>query len=359
MDSEEQNQIIDMDEYKKNLAKAIRESAVQRGTCLGNYMVDSLTIGCWKKVKANDYENRENGIYDPLTFLVRDAFYFLPEGGVDCRVLKYANPEVLIKKPRLNKLIEREWQVISKLGHPNIVKCFPLVRKGKINYLPLEYLPKNVFDVIGAKPDLEGIYFFAFQAAQALRYLNSQGVVYGDINIQQFMAANDPECDGFSVIKLMDFTNSLHPDVFTSSIISYTPGYVAPELNKAIEDETVFEAQEKFLTPKADIYSLGVTLAKVALTSKMDHSEISDIFDGTEKCAQRSIEAMYDHYFPTYFNGIVELMTDKDPNERIGIEEVIVKLNTFRFAFNLAPKVVDIKKDLYSGAETKVIERAY
>ncbi|MBU2561931.1 MAG: protein kinase [Nanoarchaeota archaeon] len=328
--------------------KQIERGIVRPGEMLDDYMVYQLNPGCAARAKKS-----RNSI---PSFNIWDAGY-LPED--EDRALKTPNPILLLDRPNLEDFLKNEWRVLSLLRHRNIIRAFKPVWKGEVLYLPLEYLPYQLHQVIGKRPTLEGIAFFALEAAKAVQYLKQEEVVHGDIKPQQFMVCHDPEDPRHSIVKLLDFGAAMHPRAIPPGII-YTPSYLAPESIQAVSRAGPSN-EEKIatFTHKSDVYSLGLSYAKVALSSAMHVAEISSLFTEPGKVAKLTIEAMYDHHLPYRFNCILERMMAEDPNERIDADEVVRRLHDFMFTFNLGPKVV-INRDLYSGDVTdRRVDRPY
>ncbi len=330
--------------------KQIMSSMVMPGEMLGKYIIFGITHGCAARTGGMVSSDRQPN------FIVWDAE---DTDNEQDRVLKSANPKALLDTPELEAYIQNEWNVLRRLDHRNIVRAYKPIKKKHMTYLPMEYLPYGIHEVIGAKPDLEGIAFFASEAARAMQHLKREEVVHGDIKPSQFMAGHDPKDFSYSVVKLIDFGAAHHPETLPVGV-THTPAYAAPEVLSVVGSSQTDELTKILaFTHKSDMYSLGLTIARIALTSKMDHHDVSDVFTEPGKSAQRAREALYDHHLPYLLNRIIENMTEQDRNDRIDADEAIARINDLMFVFDLGPKM-KVSKDLYSGKETgRWIERPY
>ncbi len=324
--------------------KKIRESTLARWDDFQDHIVYGVTRGCAQRM----HKNSDDPDKQPK-FTLYDTLH-QPSG--EDRIFKFANPSVLTKRPELDDMIINEHSVIERLDHPNIVKTRGLLRKGIISYLVLEYLPYNIAEIIGTKPDLQGAAFFLSESAKAIQYLHSQGVVHGDIKPAQFMGGYAQENPKYRVLKLLDFTGAIHPELPLPPRLPYTPGYAAPEVIAANGTKDA-DSKIKAFSHKADIYSLGISYAKVALRSAAKPDEISAVFNDPTLIAERVQEAMCLFHLPFRFAALIKDMTAPNPSDRPNIEEVMPHVEEFCM-FNRLYDVTEITRDLYSGEVTKI-----
>lgn len=162
--------------------------------------------------------------------------------------------EVVIKTAdstdEVNRL-QREFQILTDLHHPNLPVIHDLWIDGDQGYLILEVIEgETLASRIQAQLPWSSDEFFSvlFQLILALDYLERKGIVHRDIKPQNILIgkrkANLPH------VKLIDFGLALHGDeIFlqASSAPAGTIQYAAPETIKKIS-----------LDHRSDIYSLGV-----------------------------------------------------------------------------------------------------
>ncbi len=171
----------------------------------------------------------------------------------------YKGRHAMLRRPTAIKLLakgdpsetqlrrfEREVQITSQLGHPNVV---------------------DIYDY-GHTP--EGIFYYAMEylAGPSLQELVHRDVKPANIILTHNIAAHD-------LVKVLDFglvkdTSSSEPQITQADIVTGTPYYLAPEAVLGREAD-----------PRSDIYSLGA-VAYFLLTGTV-------VFDGesaVEVCAK-------------------------------------------------------------------------
>jgi serine/threonine protein kinase len=326
----------DKDAAVERRRKGVEAGRIYSGEMLDGYLIIGLNEACVQRA-------RKQGDKQP-SFLIWDAIH---EDTQEEMVLKGVNPALAAEKPELGMLLLNEFRVLSILEHKNIAKSFNLLRKGGMQYIPLEYLSFALEDVIGDQPTLEGLAFFAMESANAMQYLEKEGVVHGDIKLSQFRAGYDQTNPRYKTIKLIDFGGARHPKLVPTARIMYTPAYAAPEILSAAESKDAQRRIDAF-THEADMYSLGLLYSLIALTGKMRCDEISAVFYEPGKCAQKAVQAVYDHHVPYQFNRIIEAMVKERAEERIDANELMERLRAFNFHFGLGPRV-ETTVDLYTN----------
>ena len=172
--------------------------------------------------------------------------------------------------------LRQELEILSELGHPNIITLFGS-KEDKCGFsVVMEFAPGgDLFQMLAkkkrlAEPDVREI---AIQIVDALHYLHMNGVVHRDIKLQNILIGSDGTmklCD-FGFARRINFhntqtgskatptsTNDKRNDIALDyqmrncdllSSIKGTPLYMAPEI-----------MQEKAYDHKIDLWSLGVLL---------------------------------------------------------------------------------------------------
>ncbi len=149
----------------------------------------------------------------------------------------------------------QEFDIISAIDHPNVVKIYDRGFSEDLAYIAMEYFPGGTLaDIIlrGLTPR-QALSLLA-QAAAGLREIHNHGIVHRDVKPANLMARAD------GTIALVDFGiakrlgqnagGTLHGEVFG------TPYYISPEQTEA-----------RPVTERSDIYSLGVIFYEM-LTSR-------------------------------------------------------------------------------------------
>ena len=145
--------------------------------------------------------------------------------------------------------IRREARIGAGLHHPNVITVFDVVTDGDRRWLVMEYLPaRSLAEICRTDgPIAPGLAAkVGAQIATALAAMHAKGMVHRDITLANILVTDD------GTAKLADLGVAMWDQVTLtgSAKNAGTTGYVAPEV-----------LQGHRATPKADLYSLGVTLS--------------------------------------------------------------------------------------------------
>ncbi|MEQ8494089.1 MAG: serine/threonine-protein kinase, partial [Gammaproteobacteria bacterium] len=144
------------------------------------------------------------------------------------------------------RMFVNEARSAGRLDHPNILKVYEAGEEQGMPYMVMEFI--NGGDTLRSycKPDtllpIKRVCELVRQAADALDYAHTQGVLHRDIKPANIMLTES------GVAKLGDFGIARRMGVDQTQIIGWfgSPLYMSPE-----------QAQDKELTPQSDLYSLG------------------------------------------------------------------------------------------------------
>jgi serine/threonine-protein kinase Stk1 len=156
----------------------------------------------------------------------------------------------------LNESVDREvllprWQRTAHLCHPGLIRLFHIGNAESggtaLSYLVMEYAEENLADVLKQRPlTASETRDMLAPVLDTLSYLHEQGLVHGRVKPSNIFSVGDQ-------IKIS--SDGLCP--------AGEPGAAAPDLNS-------YDAPEStagFLSPAADVWSLGITLVE-ALTQR-------------------------------------------------------------------------------------------
>jgi class 3 adenylate cyclase len=160
-------------------------------------------------------------------------------------VLKILNLSLGSYDALLQRFIQ-EFDIISAIDHPNVVKIYDRGFSEDLAYIAMEYFPGGTLsDIIRRGLTPRQALSLLAQAAAGLREIHHHGIVHRDVKPANLMARAD------GTIALVDFGiakrlgqsagGTLHGEVFG------TPYYISPEQTEA-----------RAVTARSDIYSLGV-----------------------------------------------------------------------------------------------------
>ncbi|RVU48492.1 serine/threonine protein kinase [Lujinxingia sediminis] len=147
------------------------------------------------------------------------------------------------------KMLRREFEILSKLSHPNLVRVFDYgsLPDGGV-YLAEEYI--DGFSLQDARALLEpaALIDITLQLLQGLSYLHAMGMIHRDIKPANVMLLWLDDASALPMAKLVDFgLSSMDPK--RDTLRGGTRSYMAPEVIRGEKGEQ-----------RSDLYSLGVTL---------------------------------------------------------------------------------------------------
>ncbi|WP_158542314.1 serine/threonine-protein kinase PknK [Lujinxingia litoralis] len=147
------------------------------------------------------------------------------------------------------KMLRREFEILSKLSHPNLVRVYDygLLPDGGV-YLAEEYI--DGFSLQDARALLEpaALIDLTLQLLQGLSYLHAMGMIHRDIKPANVMLLWLDDASALPMAKLVDFgLSSMDPK--RDTLRGGTRSYMAPEVIRGEKGEQ-----------RSDLYSLGVTL---------------------------------------------------------------------------------------------------
>src|SRR4029077_15932503 len=160
-------------------------------------------------------------------------------------VLKILNATPVWDEVLLQRFVQ-EFDIISSIDHPNVVKIYDRGFSDRHAYIAMEYFPNgSLVEVI--RQGLTGRQALALvaQAANARRGVHSRGVIHRDIKPGNLMA----RADGSIVLADFGIAKKLDDDMGRTrpGELYGTPYYVSPE-----------QIEGNPATAQSDIYSLGI-----------------------------------------------------------------------------------------------------
>lgn len=207
---------------------------------------------------------------------------------------------------RRSARFERELEILKKLRHPNIVRCYGGMRYGDQRLFAMELVTggsiKQLLADRGRVP-WEGVIEYGLQICAALGHAHEHGIIHRDIKPANILLTEDRK------IKVTDFGIARDQDATALTAAGKTVGtlgYVAPEQIRA----------DRSVSYQTDLYSLGCTLFEM-LAGQLPFN------------AQDPAEMMYKHTrerpprvsslamdCPIWLDQLVNQLLEKQPNKR-------------------------------------------
>ena len=161
---------------------------------------------------------------------------------------QYAIKEVIIDKKSVKSNVKREFLVLKKLNHPNIVKLYDLIIDTNYNniYFVFDYYSKGDFAKFLNNKPLKEKYCkkYAKQLGDGLQYLIENNIIHRDLKPQNILLTNELN------IKITDFGFARKFDKNTLlNTLCGSPMYMAPEIINKLD-----------YSIKSDLWSVGIII---------------------------------------------------------------------------------------------------
>ena len=175
-------------------------------------------------------------------------------------VLKILDANAGLDEILLQRFVQ-EFDIISSIDHPNVVKIYDRGFSDRHAYIAMEYFPDgSLVEVIRRGLSTRQALSLLAQAASALREVHNRGVIHRDIKPGNLMARADGSIvlADFGIAKRLDDakTRTRHGELYG------TPYYVSPE-----------QIEGKPATAQSDIYSLGIIFHEMLTGQRPFESE--------------------------------------------------------------------------------------
>ena len=210
-------------------------------------------------------------------------------------------------------MMMREGQILQKLEHPNIVKCYDVWDEDGCAFVTTELLEgETLAAVLERNEKIDPVFALtvAEQLADALAHLHERGVVHRDIKpenifIERRLGRAWPVIMDFG-LAFVEGSKSLGRLDEGTNCVSGTPLYMAPE-----------QIMNKQITSSADVYSLGSVVYEM-LTGRAPFEEPGL---GAIETMKRQVVGKPAAFFLDWDEGalhtLVEWMLAKQPHERV------------------------------------------
>ncbi len=217
----------------------------------------------------------------------------------------------------------REAQAAARLSHPNIVNIYDVGASGDDHYIVMEYVPgRTLKELIQQRGHLapEEALTITGEIAEALAHAHAHGLVHCDIKPHNILMMND------QTAKVADFGIAR---AVTESTMTYSGNvigsvhYFSPE-----------QAKGTMITPKSDVYSLGVVLYEM-LTGELPFTGENPVSIAMKHLQDEPTPVRrIDPDIPPVVEALVSRMMAKDPAMRPSSEEVVHEVEQAKAMMN-------------------------
>ena len=237
-------------------------------------------------------------------------------GTVYHMIWKKSEEKIHVAAKKQYEVEKRELDILSKLGHENIVHLIGVV-PGELDFMLILELCeggslRSYLDTNGKKPlPPKLLKRWSKHAASAIQYLNHMKIVHKDVKCDNYLIAEG------DILKLADFGLAKELEqTLSNATQSGTWPYMAPEL---LKDCT--------LSPKLDIYAYAVVLWEM-LTGQIPYEEMEYMEIIWHVCKHnKRLEIPVD--CPKHLVELMTLCWEEDHKKRPSIDQVILLLGKF------------------------------
>ncbi|HEV3204881.1 MAG TPA: serine/threonine-protein kinase, partial [Gemmataceae bacterium] len=203
---------------------------------------------------------------------------------------------------------KRETKILKKLNHPNIVR---LHQSGRLNGAPfyiMEFIEGDSLEKALARRGRftwEEVVTLGKQVCAALQHAHEMGIVHRDLKPANIMMTPDgtAKLTDFGIAKRLDFEGT---KLTATNCTVGTIAYMSPEQCKG----------ERQITPKSDLYSLGVVFYQL-LTGRLPfvvETPLEMFLAHLEGKFERPSRIILD--IPIWLDTLVCQLLEKDPEKR-------------------------------------------
>lgn len=223
----------------------------------------------------------------------------------------------------INKF-HREAQAAARLSHPNIVNIYDVGVNENLHYIVMEYVPGSTLkDKIRQEGHLsvpESLRI-AKDIAGALAHAHANNLVHCDIKPHNILMMPDGSA------KVADFGIAR---AVTESTMTYSGNVVG-----SVHYFSPEQAKGTMITPKSDVYSLGVVLYEM-LTGKLPFTGETPVSIAVKHLQEEPVPVgKIDSAIPAVVEAIVSRAMSKDPALRPSSQDLVTELAKAEQLLNL------------------------
>ena len=290
---------------------------IKRDISAINIYSKNLTLSLKEESENKNLENIEsNKEYKLGDYIIK---YTLGKGAFGKVKLGISIPnhrKVAIKILKKSKIVEkddvirikREFDMLSKFNHPNVILVAEIFESEYSFYTVMEFCEEGeLFNYIVKKSHLceEESAFFFYQLINGLEYIHSLGIVHRDLKPENLLLTKD------HILKIIDFGLSNYFKENQEQLLSTlcgSPCYASPEM----------VAGKNYNGFKVDIWSCGIVLyAMLCGYLPFEDRDNRILFKKILKC-----KLEFPKYVKEMGKDLIKKILVVDPEKRIIIKEI-------------------------------------
>ena len=221
--------------------------------------------------------------------------------------IKILDKKRIIEKDDLIR-IKREFELLSKFDHPNIILIAEIFETEERYYSVMEYCEGGeLFNYIVKKGHLteEETSFFFYQLICGLEYIHSLGIVHRDLKPENLLLTKN------NLLKIIDFGLSHYHNTNSDLLLETpcgSPCYASPEMVSGLRYDGY----------KIDIWACGVILfAMLCGYLPFENKDNNILFKKILEC-----KVKFPEYLSKESKDLISKILVKDPNKRLSIKEI-------------------------------------
>lgn len=256
----------------------------------------------------------------------------------------------------INKF-HREAQAAARLSHPNIVNIYDVGVSENLHYIVMEYVPGSTLkDKIRQEGHLsvsESLRI-AKDIAGALAHAHANKLVHCDIKPHNILMMPDGSA------KVADFGIAR---AVTESTMTYSGNVVG-----SVHYFSPEQAKGTMITPKSDVYSLGVVLYEM-LTGKLPFTGETPVSIAVKHLQEEPVPVgKIDPSIPPVVEAIVSRAMSKDPDLRPSSQDLVLEIakaeqllnfNGYGAAAGLDPYATQVMPRVQAGEPAAALRRSH
>ena len=206
-------------------------------------------------------------------YLGRGAFGYVHKGtlhGADIAAKYLLPPTHYMRQGDAEKQFAKEYQILSRLDHPNIVRCYGKAPPfgGNEYGIAMEWMPTDLSQQIphlSVNRQLK----IGVDTSCALTYLHRKGILHRDLTPSNVLLSSATCSDEELTAKLTDLGRATYAAVGSFLRLTATPGalkYMAPETRDGLNSRAYYGND-------ADVFSLGAVFLAMAINKQPPNVE--------------------------------------------------------------------------------------